>query len=183
MGPTLMVYIPGALTGAAVNAINEILAVTAVNVLRPHDNAWDFLPHTDPDACACSLQAVPFGTEAVGPGEFTDDDPELRAEAQKRLPFVPRTTLQLDNCCRSDLDGHRVLAGLAVSLAEYFGGLIDVDSAQEMIDAVGHTAAKPNVDCYTLEHVIHDGRIGFTYCVAPKLMTGWIGNPAFRLVI
>lgn len=183
MGPTLMVHLPGALTSAGVNAIVEILARTVVAVSRTHGTSWEFLPSADPDACTSTLQVVPFGTEAAGPGKHTADNPELRAEAQKRLPFLPHTTLQLDNFCRSDLEGHRVLAGLAVCLAEHFGGLIFVDCAHGMIDAVGYCNGERRTDIYTLEYVIDASSIERVYCVGPKLMADWMVHPQFWLLI
>jgi Family of unknown function (DUF6368) len=186
LGPTLMVFIPNAVGTSEASAIDSLLRRKVFNTQRRGER-WEFVPnvdkHGDPSGCLCTLAVVPFGMEAGG----THVDTALIQEAQSKLPFLPKTTLQLDNFCRSDGDGHRVLARVAADLAELFGGLIDVDGADYVLPAVQALRGKsPDLEpseYYALSYDIDATRTGTTYCINASLMRAWSEHPAFWLLV
>jgi Family of unknown function (DUF6368) len=186
LGPTLMVFIPAAVDSCDTTAIDGLLRRTVYDTQR-RDERWEFIPnvdqHGDPSGCLCSLAVVPFGMEAGG----SHLDTALIQEAQSKLPFLPKTTLQLDNFCRSDGAGHRVLAKVAADLAELFGGLIDVDGADFVLPAVQALRGKaPGLEpsqYYALSYDIDATRTGTTYCIDASLMRAWSEHPAFWLLV
>jgi hypothetical protein len=186
VGPTLMVFIPGAADAAAIEALLR-RTVYLTRRLGGNGDRWEFVPSVDergePTGCLCTLAIVPFGTEAGG----SHVDTALIEEARAKLPFLPKMTLQLDNFCRSDGPGHRVLARVAADLAELFGGLIDVDGADYVLPAVqamaGGKSSHIPAQHYALTYVIDETRTGKTYCIDANLMRAWSEHPAFWLMV
>jgi Family of unknown function (DUF6368) len=183
----------------AASAIDSLLRRTVHKTQRlgvsgqglGYGERWEFIPNVDrhgsPEGCLCSLMVVPFGMEAGG----SHVDTALIEEARAKLPFLPKMTLQLDNFCRNDASGHRVLARVAADLAEHFGGLIDVDGADYVLPAIqsmernkpdegdsGHARA-----VYSLQYNIDETRTGTTYCIDANLMRVWSDHPAFWLMV
>jgi hypothetical protein len=189
VGPTLMVLIPGA---ADASAIDDLLRQTVYLTRRLGEKGdrWEFVPNVDergePSGCLCTLAIGPFGMEAGG----SQIDTALIEEARTKLPFMPQMTLQLDNFCRKDEPGHRVLARVAADLAELLGGLIDVDGADYvLLVARALAVATPGADpvqhrhSYALSYDIDGLRTGTTYCVTAELMREWSEHPAFWLLV
>jgi hypothetical protein len=197
VGPTLMVFIPNMVSATDVLAIDDLLRRTVYLTQQRRDPSqvqrsftgarWEFIPNVDaqgePSGCLCTLAIVPFGTEAGA----SHVDTAMLEEARIKLPFLPKMALQLDNFCRSDGAGHRVLARVAADLAELFGGLIDVDGADYVLPAVramgGSAPGQNPVQCYALKYDIDDKRTGTTYCVDANLMRAWSAHPAFWLMV
>jgi hypothetical protein len=189
VGPTLMVFTPGVADAAT---IDELLRRTVYLTQRLGDKGdrWEFVPNVDergePSGCLCTLAIVPFGMEAGG----SQIDTALIEEARAKLPFMPQMALQLDNFCRKDELGHRVLARVAADLADLFGGLIDVDGADYvLLVARALEVATPGADpeqrrhSYALSYDIDGLRTGTTYCVTAELMRDWSEHPAFWLMV
>lgn len=182
-----MVFTPRAIDAAEAAAIDDLLRRTVHLTQRRGETGdrWEFVPnvdqHGDPSGCLCTLSVVPFGMEAGG----SHVDTALIEEARAKLPFLPQTTLQLDNFCRKDEPGHRVLAMVAADLADLFGGLIDVDGADYVLPIVGALAGgKGGANrYYALSYNIDERRTGTTYCIAPTLMRAWSEHPAFWLMV
>jgi Family of unknown function (DUF6368) len=201
VGPTLMVLIPNIVSATDASAIDDLLRrtvhMTTYSGERGQDQRsfagvrWEFIPNIDkrgePCGCLCTLTVVPFGTEAGCP----QLDTAFIDEARAKLPFLPKMTLQLDNFCRSDGPGHRVLARVATDLAELFGGLIDVDGADYVLPAVhalggnkpGQIIGRYASQYYALQYDIDETRTGTTYCIDAKLMRAWSDHPAFWLMV
>jgi Family of unknown function (DUF6368) len=190
VGPTLSVFTPGAADAAAIdNLLRRTVYLT--QRLGEKGDRWEFVPNVDgrgePTGCLCTLAIVPFGMEAGG----SQIDTALIEEARAKLPFMPQMTLQLDNFCRKDEAGHRVLARVAADLADLFGGLIDVDGADYvLLVARALVVATPGSEdpaqhrhSYALSYDIDGLRTGTTYCVTAQLMREWSEHPAFWLMV
>jgi Family of unknown function (DUF6368) len=188
-----MVFVPNAVDASEASAIDSLLRRTVFKTQRlgmqglGNGERWEFIPnvdqHGEPQGCLCSLMVVPFGMEAGG----LLIDTALIEEARVKLPFLPKMTLQLDNFCRSDGPGHRVLARVAADLAELFGGLIDVDGADYVLPAVqatgGNKSGRAPIQYYALKYDIDSTRTGTTYCIDGHLMRVWSEHPAFWLMV
>jgi hypothetical protein len=197
VGPTLMVLIPNMVSAMDALAIGDLLRRTVYLTQQRGEQGqdpqsfergrWEFIPNVDtqgePSGCLCTLTIVPFGTEAGA----RHVDTAMIKEARAKLPFLPKMTLQLDNFCRSDGPGHRVLARVAADLAELLGGLIDVDGADYVLPAVqamgGSKPGQNPVQYYALKYDIDEKRTGTTYCIDANLMRAWSDHPAFWLIV
>lgn len=84
------------------------------------------------------------------------------------LGYRPIESLQFDNFCGSDHEGHRQLARFAASLATEYGGIVDVGGA-EPLGGAGETAAD-----------IHRLETG-GYLLSAEAYADWCEHPLFYL--
>ena len=125
MGPTLFVHLPRAVSAEDMEVIDRWLRGHA-SVLERKGIEWEF--HFTPQSCISTLAVVPFGAESRGDGTATE--PYLSEDEQlpylAALDYLPTASLQLDNLCRSDREGHKMLSQLAAHLAREHGGVIEI---------------------------------------------------------
>src|SRR5258706_8615756 len=98
--------------------------------MRRARSSWEFCP-SKPGFCQFSVAIVPFSYESAGNGDVSDpimEDDAITAITQA-LGYRPAESLQFNNYCRSDLDGHLLLARFAASLAAEYHGVADIGGA------------------------------------------------------
>lgn len=124
-GPSFFIHLPRPLSADAIELLDARVRREMLHVTRTQSD-WDFWPEVN--ACQCSLAVVPFSCESMGNGQFTEptmEDYQIAAIAAA-LGYLPAQSLQFNNYCGSDLDGHRLLARFAASLAAEYEGVADI---------------------------------------------------------
>jgi hypothetical protein len=170
VGPTLFVDLPQPLSKDEVAWLHNWLS-QSTNVLRSGDNRWDFW-WQDKDSCESSLALIPFGTEVA----LTETNISEKEKTQyiNLLGYLPTTSIQLDNFCRGDLEGHKLLAEIAALLAIRYNGVIGIGATIEKINT-SSLAGK----VYPISYEIG----GKGYLVDGIFMKAWIKHPKFYLAI
>ena len=179
MGPTLFIHLPQSLTREEIEALHNWLSRTTHSLKRQVD-AWEF--QTDNDTCLCSLAIVPFGAESAGDGQVTDIhlSVEERAEYEEKLGYVPSTSLQLDNYCRSDKKGHEQLTKMSILLTRKHDGVINVGRAVDIFISGAKSSGRHLPGRW---HVVTVAGIRDEYLVDAEFMEQWVNDSEFHLEI
>ncbi len=167
-GPVCVVIGPKELTSGDLTRLDSYIHEIAFNLKRG-DREWHFWVRSDKlisrgPSDECGL----FIVEARFPQEW-DDSKELA----DRLPFKPKQGITLI-AMASPLNNHKVLASMAIAVANMFAGLIALDGClPEGSSSVGiRIAVDYNVDeIRTAQYEVVD-----TEC-----LRAWLSNPNFRL--
>ncbi len=169
MGPTFCVLLPRPLGEADMDAINDWLR-DRTTWLKRRGIEWEF--QLAPRSCISMLAVVPFGAESRGDGTATrvSMPTEVQYEFQISLLWLPKVSIQLDNLCRSDLAGHKMLAECAAHFARLHGGVIEIGSAANNADIVSGRRFELN-EPGAPENLLVDA----------DFMDEWVRHPLFHL--
>jgi hypothetical protein len=165
-GPSFFIHLPRPLSLDAIERLDARVRREMLDVTRTQSN-WDFWPEIN--SCQCSLAVVPFSCESMGNGQFTEptmEDDQIAA-ITAALGYQPAQSLQFNNYCRSDLDGHRLLARFGASLAAEYEGVADI----------GGTTPPISYERLPGVHHLPTGN----YLLEPEVFERWCGERGFYL--
>ncbi len=167
-GPSFFIHLPRPLSAEAIEHLDARVRREMRHVTRAR-SSWEFWP-AKPGFCQCSVAIVPFSCESAGNGKVSDpiiEDDAITAITQA-VGYRPAESLQFTNYCRSDLDGHLLLARFAAFLAAEYEGVADL----------GGTAPPTGFERLPRIHV------PFGICLLePDAFERWCGHPGFYLEV
>src|SRR5258708_11337976 len=159
MGPTLIIYLPCNLAVQEINELDRYLSETTEKRKRD-GNEWEFWINLQ--TCCCLLDVYPC--------EHIVEKHE-RVAIEKLVGYLPVESLQLDNMCRNDPEGHKLLALMAADLARKFSSVIYVGDPSCALETESRNTGR----CFVLKKR--------QYFIDADMMQIWVGRQDFRLEI